>query len=242
MRGRRPRQRHHHHDGQLARLASTTAPTAGCSRSRRTRRSSRPRAYRAWPRILDDEGLLEGKTIGIVRMDTVRAGRDGGRRTEAEPRRTSATRSRPKSVLPCPEGTQTVRAARRRDPTVAGRRRRLRVPRRADAAGFGDGRGGGEPRLRTRVDDDRQQRHRHGRAVLHEREGQLRRRLGHQHGVHRRRPRRRPSATASRSRAAPRSSRAGADGYGFTARDVPAAADARRRDRGGRRRDHAGRP
>ncbi len=80
-------------DGRLFSVATHTAV-------------SRSRAYTAWPRILDDEGLLEGKTIGIVRMDTVEQQEtvddalkpsleDLGYEVAAE------------SVLPCPEGTQT---------------------------------------------------------------------------------------------------------------------------------------
>ena len=45
-------------------------------------------------------------------------------------------------MLPCPEGSQTCDQQRRRDPAHAGRRRRLRVPRRADARRFGDRREG----------------------------------------------------------------------------------------------------
>jgi ABC-type branched-subunit amino acid transport system substrate-binding protein len=66
----------------------------------------RQRVYHAWPKILDDAGALEGKTVGIIRMDTpeqeeaVEEGlkpglADLGIEVAAE------------SALPCPEGTQT---------------------------------------------------------------------------------------------------------------------------------------
>jgi ABC-type branched-subunit amino acid transport system substrate-binding protein len=65
----------------------------------------REREYRAWPKILDERGALEGKKIGIVRTDTTdqeesvdRALKpsleDLGYEVAAE------------SVLPCPEGSQ----------------------------------------------------------------------------------------------------------------------------------------
>ena len=153
--------------------------------------------------------LLEGKTIGIIRTDT------------AEQEETVDDALKPgledlgyevaaEAVLPCPEGSADLRAARRRDPdgcrtpastSCSSPRRRSparRPSRRRQNLGF-------EPA----VGDDRQQRHRHGRPVLRQREGQLRRRMGHRHrvhGLHRRRP---PSATRSRSPAAPRSSPTG---------------------------------
>ena len=56
------------------------APRAGCSRVASHISIERDREYRAWPRILDDAGLLEGKTIGIIRQDVADAGGDGRRR------------------------------------------------------------------------------------------------------------------------------------------------------------------
>ncbi|MGH8977056.1 MAG: ABC transporter substrate-binding protein [Acidimicrobiia bacterium] len=67
---------------------------------------SRSREYAAWPRILEDEGLLEGKTIGIVRMDTVEQEEtvDGALKPSLEDLGYEVAAE---SVLPCPEGTQT---------------------------------------------------------------------------------------------------------------------------------------
>jgi ABC-type branched-subunit amino acid transport system substrate-binding protein len=67
---------------------------------------SRSREYRAWPKILDEQGVLDGKAIGIVRTDT------------AEQQETVDDALKPsleelgydvvaESVLPCPEGSQT---------------------------------------------------------------------------------------------------------------------------------------
>lgn len=65
---------------------------------------SRQREYRAWPEVLDDQGLLDGKTIGIVRVDSteqqeaVEEGLVPG--LEALGHEVAAI-----SVLPCPEGS-----------------------------------------------------------------------------------------------------------------------------------------
>ncbi|HZJ27655.1 MAG TPA: ABC transporter substrate-binding protein [Acidimicrobiia bacterium] len=67
---------------------------------------SRTREYDAWPELLDDEGQLDGKTIGIVRQDIP---------TQQEAVDDSLTPSlealgyevAAESVLPCPEGSQT---------------------------------------------------------------------------------------------------------------------------------------
>ncbi len=65
---------------------------------------SRQREYRAWPKVLDEQGLLDGKTIGIVRVDSteqqeaVEEGLVPG--LEALGHEVAAI-----SVLPCPEGS-----------------------------------------------------------------------------------------------------------------------------------------
>jgi ABC-type branched-subunit amino acid transport system substrate-binding protein len=64
------------------------------------------REYRAWPKTLDDAGLLKGKTVGIIRQDVA----DQQETTdsslvpglEALGYKVAAT-----AVLPCPEGSQT---------------------------------------------------------------------------------------------------------------------------------------
>ena len=66
----------------------------------------RQREYRAWPKILDDAGALEGKTVGIIRMDTPEqeeAVEEGLKPGLADLDVEIAA----ESALPCPEGTQT---------------------------------------------------------------------------------------------------------------------------------------
>ncbi len=66
----------------------------------------RQREYRAWPQILDDAGALEGKTIGIIRMDTPEqeeAVEEGLKPGLAD----LGIEIAAESALPCPEGTQT---------------------------------------------------------------------------------------------------------------------------------------
>ena len=66
----------------------------------------RDREYRAWPGVLDEAGLLKGKTLGVIRTDTadqeettddalIPAIEALGYEVAAE------------AVLPCPEGSQT---------------------------------------------------------------------------------------------------------------------------------------
>jgi ABC-type branched-subunit amino acid transport system substrate-binding protein len=65
----------------------------------------RDREYGAWPRVLDERGLLDGKTIGIVRMDTTdqEESVDGALKPSLEELGYEVAAE---SVLPCPEGSQ----------------------------------------------------------------------------------------------------------------------------------------
>jgi ABC-type branched-subunit amino acid transport system substrate-binding protein len=84
------------YDGAAGRLFSVATHTS----------VSRTRVYTAWPRILDEEGLLEGRTIGVVRMDTVEQEEtvNGALKPSLEELGYDVAAE---SVLPCPEGTQT---------------------------------------------------------------------------------------------------------------------------------------
>jgi hypothetical protein len=64
------------------------------------------REYRAWPRILDEQGALDGKTIGIVRTDAAEQEEivDGSLVPSLEDLGYDVA---VESVLPCPEGSQT---------------------------------------------------------------------------------------------------------------------------------------
>ena len=66
----------------------------------------RDREYRAWPGILDDAGLLDGKTIGIIRQDVAEQAEttDDGLKPGLEDLGYEVAAE---AVLPCPEGSQT---------------------------------------------------------------------------------------------------------------------------------------
>ena len=66
----------------------------------------RDREYRAWPKLLDDAGLLKGKKIGIIRQDVAEQAEttdDGLKPGIADLGYEVAA----EAVLPCPEGSQT---------------------------------------------------------------------------------------------------------------------------------------
>jgi len=65
---------------------------------------SREREYRAWPHILDEQGELEGHTIGVIRMDTAEQEEavDEGLMPGLEELGYSVAAT---AVLPCPEGS-----------------------------------------------------------------------------------------------------------------------------------------
>ena len=140
--------------------------------------------YRAWPRILDDAGLLKGKKIGIIRQDVA----DQQEETDQSLKPGIAAlgyKVAAEAVLPCPEGSQTcdqhqVAIQRMQDAgvdfvflvaqTLAG----SATVEAAQTLGY-------KPQWATVGNNVTG----HGGAVLHEREGRLRRRVGPRHRVHR---------------------------------------------------------
>jgi ABC-type branched-subunit amino acid transport system substrate-binding protein len=66
----------------------------------------RNREYRAWPGVLDDAGLLEGKTLGVIRTDAAEQQEttDGSLIPAIE---ALGYEVAAEAVLPCPEGSQT---------------------------------------------------------------------------------------------------------------------------------------
>jgi ABC-type branched-subunit amino acid transport system substrate-binding protein len=66
----------------------------------------RDREYRAWPGILDDAGVLDGKKIGIIRQDVAEQAEttDDGLKPGIE---NLGYEVAAEAVLPCPEGSQT---------------------------------------------------------------------------------------------------------------------------------------
>jgi ABC-type branched-subunit amino acid transport system substrate-binding protein len=66
------------------------------------------RLYRAWPGILDDAGALEGKTIGIIRQDTLSNDQKDAVDNSLKPALEKlGYEVAAEAVLPCPETSQT---------------------------------------------------------------------------------------------------------------------------------------
>ena len=195
----------------------------------------RNREYQAWPGVLDDAGLLKGKTHRRHPHGYRRPAGDHRRRADPRPSRRSGYKVAAEAVLPCPEGSQTceqqdVAIQRMQDAgvdtvflvaqTLAG----SATVEAAQTLGY-------KPQWMTI-----------GNNVTNtvakfyaNAKDELRRRLRPRHPASATRPRRPPTATRSRSPAAPRSSRSARTATGSPAVTCIQMQSIAQRDRGGRR-------
>ena len=116
----------------------TRRPRAGCSPPGSDTSMSTTRQYQGWAQMLDAEGVLDGKTIGVVTAEQSPEFAGGRRGRRSCPTLEELGHEVAVNVdAPLPRGRHRLRPARGRRPADEGRRRRLRVhgrrqPRRPD--------------------------------------------------------------------------------------------------------------